>query len=165
LTWRRLGVLIDRLPPESATKTAIRDELGPTPQQQTGDDDGEWAGYGSYSNTDMHLGMVVDELRWIRYAVYHAQGGKPGKPHQYPRPGVAPSEKRLLSPAGRDFLTEMRLRRAAAHAAPAADAGVPQHIAAAQAKRLGPAERQWLRRQLTAPTPAPSPSPPPAMPD
>jgi hypothetical protein len=27
LTWRRLGVLIEHLPPESATKTALRDEL------------------------------------------------------------------------------------------------------------------------------------------
>lgn len=139
-------MLIDRLPPESATKTAIRDNLGPTPQQQ--DDDGEWDGYGSYSNTDMHLGMIVDELRWIRYAVYHAQGGKPGKPHQYPRPGVAPQARRRLSAAGRDFLSTMRARRAVRAPEPPQ---VPPHIAAARAKHLGPAERAWLYRQLHNP--------------
>lgn len=130
-------------------KTAIRDSLGPTPQGQPDDDeDGEWAGYGPYSNTDMHLGMIVDEIRWLRYAVYHAQGGKPARPAQYPRPGVAPSAKRRLSPAGRDFLTTMRLRRAAAASAVSDGPDMPAHIAAAPPKQLGPAERNWLRQQL-----------------
>ena len=103
----------------------------------------------------MHLGMVVDELRWLRYAVYHAQGGKPKKPHQYPRPGVAPTTKRRLTAAGREYLSAMRAQRQAGRpAAPAAY--VPPHIANARAKQLGPAERDWLRRQLRR-----KPNPPP----
>jgi hypothetical protein len=146
---------LDRLPVESAMKTAIRDSLGPTPPQQQDDDDGgEWAGYGPYSNTDMHLGMVVDELRWLRYAVYHAQGGKPGRPAQYPRPGVTPSVGQRLSHAGRDFLTAMRERRTASH--PADPVELPPHIAAAQPKKLGPAERAWLRQALGHPPAPPS---------
>jgi hypothetical protein len=155
LTWRRLALLIDRLPPESATKTAIRDAQGAVVLAQqaksgeTGDD-----GWGSYSNTDMHLASLIDEIRWLRYAVYHAQGGKPKRPQQYPRPGVMPDKARKLAPAAQDYLTDLRQRRDQRRAAEGltAVAGmqVPAHIAQAPHRRLGPAEREWITGQLAA---------------
>jgi hypothetical protein len=95
----------------------------------------------------MHLAVLIDEIRWLRYAVYHAQGGKPAKPAQYPRPGVIPAGARRISDAARDYLIELRTRLRPDQSPPQAPP-VPDHIASAAAKKLGPAERAWLTEQL-----------------
>jgi hypothetical protein len=160
LTWRRVAVLIDRLPPESALKTAIRDEVGAAElaaQAKRNEREGSGS-FGPYSNTDMHLSMIIDELRWLRYSIYHAQGGKPKRPSQYPRPGVAPAAgKRQVTDAGRAHLAQLRAERAAQRSG-RQPVPVPPHIAAAGHKKLGPAEKAWLTEQLanlrnTRPTP------------
>jgi hypothetical protein len=151
LTWRRVGVLIERLPPESALKTAIRDAQGAvTLARQAASEDGDSdTGFGPYSNTDMHIAALIDEIRWLRHAIYHAQGAKPKKPHQYPRPGVMPVKTRKISTAGRTHLAELRAERARRRATlQPADVAVPTHIADTQARKLGPAEKQWITDQL-----------------
>lgn len=100
----------------------------------------------------MHLAQLIDEMRWLRFAVYHAQGGKPKKPDQYPRPGVPLKRKKTLSSVQRDYLDEIRANRA-----PAPAPLIPPHIAQANAKKLGPAERAWLARQLAAMRATPPP--------
>lgn len=148
LTWRRLGVLIDGLPPESRTKTAIRDAHGAVAlAQQAKDSGGGDDGWGSYSNSDMHIAALIDEIRWLRHAVYHAQGAKPKRPKQYPRPGVMPERIRKLNPEAHAYLARLREQRAAKRPQPEQ---VPAHIADAAHRRLGPAEKQWLGEQLAA---------------
>jgi len=95
LTYRRLRVLVDGLPPESATKTAIRDTLSAADFKDAPEPDG----WGTWSNTDQMLASIYDELSRLRRDVYSAQGG--GKPeYQEPmrRPGVGlgPADKRAL---------------------------------------------------------------------
>lgn len=93
MTWRRLKVLVDGLPGESLTKTAVRDAL----------DDDELLdmakepprGHGPWSNTDLLLASAIDHLKWVIFAVYAAQGGKPKRPEPTPRPGVKRKQRRL----------------------------------------------------------------------
>lgn len=164
LTWRRLAVLIDRLPPESAVKTALRDAQGAMALAEAAKNGSAGAdGWGSYSNTDMHLGALIDEVRWLRHAIYHAQGAKPKRPGQYPRPGVMPPKTHKLSPAAQQYLADMRARRDDARAAAGratAAVPVPTHIAEAPHRRLGPAERQWITDQLAQLRSNRPPSPP-----
>lgn len=145
-------MLIDRLPSESATKTAIRDDIGAVELARQAAEDAEKPDLGDapirlgpYSQTDMLMAQLIDEIRWTRYAVYHAQGGKPHKPTQYPRPGVAPAGTKSLQPDQRDYLTAIKERR------PQRDMpAVPEHLAASKPKKLGPAERHWLLQQIAA---------------
>ena len=49
-------------------------------------------GHGPLSRHDMFLIDVADHLKWVEYAIYASQGGKPRKPEPTPRPGV-PSKR------------------------------------------------------------------------
>jgi hypothetical protein len=113
LTHRHLQSLVDGLPAESATKTAVRDN---TPAAQTRRLAAHTPqGHGPWSHTDLLLAHVIDELQWVIYAVYHAQGGKPKKPEPYPRPGVAAKNgTRQATPQGVAYLQRLRQRRGAA---------------------------------------------------
>ncbi len=66
LSWRRLGVLIANLPPESAT---VREIVG--------------AEYGSWTTTDFLLAGVIDVLNG---ANWQRGGGKGSRPKPLPRP-------------------------------------------------------------------------------
>jgi hypothetical protein len=66
LTWRRLGVLIGTLPPESAT---LREINGPE--------------YSAWQTTDYLLAAVVDVLQG---ANWQRGGGKGARPKPLPRP-------------------------------------------------------------------------------
>ena len=114
LTYRRLQVLIDHLPPESATKTAARDDLGEETLAKLAAREPD--GYGPWSYTDMRLAAVIDKLSWVVYAVYHSQGAKPTEPQQFPRPGVVRRRDSVLSPEGRAYLERLRARNHAAWA-------------------------------------------------
>jgi hypothetical protein len=112
LTWRRLGVLIEHLPPESATKTALRDEL----------DDGTLSrlasaprrGHGPWSHTELLLAAVKDAIERLIYVQYQRAGAKNVKaPEPMPRPGVG-GNVRAINPAAREYLERVRARNAAA---------------------------------------------------
>lgn len=90
-------MLIEHLPPESATKTAIRNSIPPEELEKAGEsrpDQAPWSG------TETLLAAVKDEVRLLRMALIAVNGGKPGEFTPTPRPGIPPksaqkSRKRL----------------------------------------------------------------------
>lgn len=92
MTWRLLGVLIRNLPPESATKTAMRNAMGGAEIEQASKradpSQGQW------SHLEMLIASQGDTLRWIAYILAAANGGKPKKPEPTPRPGVKAKGKK-----------------------------------------------------------------------
>jgi len=111
LTPRLLRALIDGLPPESATKTAVRDDLGEAELAELAEKD-QPSGHGPWSHTDLRIASLIDEVRWLRYAVYQSAGAKPKQPNPYPRPGVrSPDAGREITEAGRAYLEKLRTRR------------------------------------------------------
>jgi hypothetical protein len=86
LTWRRFLVLFEQLPPESATRTAIRNSI---PADQLAERRGD-STKASWSSTDMLLALLVDEVRnlqWM-YASSHSKGNIT-RPEPIPRPGTS----------------------------------------------------------------------------
>jgi len=112
LTWRRLGVLIAHLPPESATKTALRDELGDADVTRLA---GARQGHGPWSHTELLLAAVKDAIERLIYVQYQRAGVKGLKaPEPMPRPGVGRGNVRAINPAAREYLEQVRARNAAA---------------------------------------------------
>lgn len=113
LTFRRFRVLLDRLPPESMTHTAMRDEFTDEElREQAKNRRTQQRGHGPLSRQDMFLIDLVDQLKWVEYAVYRSQGGKPSKPEPTPRPGVPAKRKKNevapLNEAGLAHLQRLR---------------------------------------------------------
>jgi hypothetical protein len=97
LSWRRLGVLIKHLPPESATKTSIRNAT-PVEQLQAVVDDSETK-YGAWSQTDMLLAQLIDLVTWLQWAKTKAADTRPNEPPKpYPRPGVQRAAAPVVRP-------------------------------------------------------------------
>lgn len=112
MTFRRLRVLIDRLPQESASYTAMRDAHTDEELREQVKLRGEPQGHGPLSRHDLFLIDLADQLKWIEYAIYRSQGGKPHKPEPTPRPGVPGKKKKdsvqALNPAGLAHLQQLR---------------------------------------------------------
>lgn len=106
LTWRRLAVLVAALPPESATKTAIRDSM--TPEQLASLPTS--SGHGPWSNSELLLAAVVDRLSLL---LWQNSRSKSKQPPPIPRPGVEQTSGRRISDKGVTYLAERRARRAA----------------------------------------------------
>jgi len=108
-------LLIDHLPPESATKTAVRNRLTANElKEAAGRRD---AAEGSWSHVAMLLAEIIDELRASRHALIAGNGGKPGKMERYPRPGVSEGRrKRKTSAADLARLMQLRAEHAARQA-------------------------------------------------
>jgi len=75
-------------------------------------------GHGPLSRHDMFLLDLHDQLKWVEYAIYRSQGGKPRKPEPTPRPGVvaAGAKKQqsgvtALNEAGLNHLQRLRAQR------------------------------------------------------
>jgi hypothetical protein len=111
LTWRRLRVLIDALPGESATKTATRDELSDAELVELSK---QVKAHGAWSHSEYLLAQIADLLSWVIFAEYHSQGGKPKPPEPLSRPGVVGKKSRALSDEGREYLRKLRANRGAA---------------------------------------------------
>jgi len=101
LTWRRLAVLLDHLPAESALRTAVRDSMTSEElaAQPAGDGDGPW------SLTDHLLARVGDGIDWLIYA---KSDGKGEKPRPWPRPGTKSATVSAINPAARAYLENLR---------------------------------------------------------
>jgi hypothetical protein len=103
LSLRRLGVLIDHLPPESATRTALRDSM--TPEQVAAlparEGDGPW------SLADHLLARVGDGIDWL---VWAKSDQAAEKPRPFPRPGVKRDNVRAINPAADAYLANLRQR-------------------------------------------------------
>jgi hypothetical protein len=80
-----LNVLINHLPAESATKTAMRDAL--TDEELVSLPSGH--GHGKWSHTDMLLANLIDSVERL---IFMNTDGKGPLPEPYPRPGVLPAE-------------------------------------------------------------------------
>jgi hypothetical protein len=103
-------VLIEHLPPESATKTAIRNGVEPAQLEQASveyrPDLGQW------SALEMLLAQIRDELVLSRHVAIAATGAKPPEFQPMPRPGIPPKsaqkkgmtdeQRRALDPRLRD---------------------------------------------------------------
>jgi hypothetical protein len=96
MTWRRLRVLIENLPPESATWTALRNGL--TPEQlaeQAGKGEPE---KGRWSQQEQLLAAAVDAIRGVEWALWcvniEQKSKRPDPPEPMRRPGAKPAKKR-----------------------------------------------------------------------
>ncbi len=102
-------MLIDWLPTDSATKTAIRDSL-------TDDEIADLAGkdpvgHGRWSRADLRLAAVEDSVeRQTAMMIWLASDrtSKPRMPEPVRRPGIAAKRKPVLSDEGRAYLQYLR---------------------------------------------------------
>jgi hypothetical protein len=98
LSYRKLGVLVNHLPPESATITAIRASMTDEElEEQANAADPE---AGRWSSLEMLLAALYDEVRRFEhlYVSAHTKKGQAGKaPPPLPRPGVSRRPKRRQS--------------------------------------------------------------------
>ncbi|MBB1253168.1 hypothetical protein H3146_07260 [Streptomyces sp. OF3] len=90
MTWRRLRVLIQHLPPESHTMTALRNAMPAeelTEAQESGD-----ATKGRWSQAEQLLATIADRVAALEHITVLAhsdgKGRKPEPPKPIPRPGV-----------------------------------------------------------------------------
>jgi hypothetical protein len=88
MSLRRLRVLIEHLPPESATKTAIRAATPPEVMAQVSED--HRPDLAPWSGTEILLAGLKDEVRLLRLITTAAHGGNPGEFEPTPRPGIPP---------------------------------------------------------------------------
>lgn len=100
MTPRRLRVLIERLPPESATMTALRNGLSAEEYEKQArngkPEEGRW------SMAEQLLAGITDALRELQYILVVAnsdgKGRKPRRPEPIRRPGVTPKKSRQPMP-------------------------------------------------------------------
>lgn len=91
MTWRKVRVYIERLPPQSATMTAIRRDSPPSSaeREQRDPDAGRW------SQLEMLVAALIDEVRRSNFYLLRINGSKTVKaPQPVPRPGVKPEGPR-----------------------------------------------------------------------
>ncbi|MCX5158077.1 hypothetical protein OOK39_02015 [Streptomyces sp. NBC_00264] len=106
MTWRQLRVLIQHLPPESATMTALRNAMTPEEyeaQARKGrPEEGQW------SMTEQLLAGITDSLHQLEYILVvtngDGKGRKPKRPEPMRRPGVAPKQTGGLTDRGAETL-------------------------------------------------------------
>lgn len=88
------------LPPESATMTALRN-ANPSVVDEDGPDPAE----GRWSQIEILIASLVDEVRYLRHDYRTSHGDKRGKrPDPIRRPGAAAKSKSQLSDAQYDWL-------------------------------------------------------------
>lgn len=96
MSWRRLRVLIQHLPPESATWTALRNSLSPRElEEQAAKGEPE---KGRWSQQEQLLASVVDGIRrleWLLICINTDKKSKrPPAPEPLRRPGAGPRKTR-----------------------------------------------------------------------
>lgn len=109
MTTRRLRVLIQGLPSESLTMTAMRNAMTPEDfERQAEKGEPEKA---RWSQAELLLAGITDALRELQYITVMAnsdgKGRKPKRPEPIPRPGVAPAKRAAMSDTARNKLFEM----------------------------------------------------------
>lgn len=89
LSWRKLGVLIRHLPPESATATAQRNAADPEALARAAEHADPATG--RWSHMEMLLASLVDAVRQLIWTTAAVRGAKGKQPEPMARPGVQPS--------------------------------------------------------------------------
>lgn len=96
MSSRRLRVLIQNLPPESATMTALRNAL--TAEEYERQARGGKPEEGRWSMAEQLLAGISDGIRELQYVLVVAnssgKGRKPRRPEPIRRPGVTPKQER-----------------------------------------------------------------------
>jgi hypothetical protein len=114
MSWRRLRVLVQHLPPESATWTALRNAM-PEEELAKQADKGE-PEKGRWSQLEQLMAANIDVSRRIEHVLIcaNSKGRRPEAPKPVRRPGARPPRpKSQLSEAGANFLFELTRDRAA----------------------------------------------------
>ena len=111
LSWRRLDVLVQHLPPESALKTALRDAMDEADFDRVVAEPRK--GHGPWSNSDMLLASVYDAVQRLTHVQLMRAQVKASAPEPLPRPGVR-SNVRAINPAAAAYLAALRENRGAA---------------------------------------------------
>lgn len=95
MSWRRLRVLIEHLPPESATWTALRNSLSPrqlAEQATQGEPE-----KGRWSQQEQLLASAVDAIRRVEWVLLcsniEKKSQRPDAPDPMRRPGAGPRKK------------------------------------------------------------------------
>ncbi|SET48153.1 hypothetical protein [Nonomuraea wenchangensis] len=91
-------MLIRGLPPESATKTALRNQMGDSELSQASKSADP--SQGQWSQAEMLLASLIDSVRWLVHVTVIANGGKGRSkpPDPVPRPGVKPKGGKSRKP-------------------------------------------------------------------
>ena len=109
MTWRQLRVLIQNLPGESATMTALRNAL--TDEELAAQADKGEPEKGRWSQSEQLLATAVDALRRVEYVLRCANSEKkdhPDPPEPLRRPGAGPkATKKRLSEARAQTLLQL----------------------------------------------------------
>lgn len=116
MSWRRLRVLIQQLPPESATWTALRNAMSDeelAEQAEKGEPE-----KGRWSQLEQLTAAVLDATRRVEYVLICANSDskrkRPDPPEPTPRPGGKPLRpKTTLTDASASFLFNLTRDRAA----------------------------------------------------
>jgi hypothetical protein len=104
MSLRRLRILIEHLPPESHTKTAMRRAAPPADMAQATED--ARPDLAPWSGAEMLLAALLDAVRLNTSVAIAAAGGKPGEFTPTPRPGIPPKN----ASTGRKSLTDEQRR-------------------------------------------------------
>lgn len=108
LSYRRLWVLVTKLPQESATQTELRDAAPPVVVEANAE-----TKFGPWSVINYQLAQVLDALHRLEY-VEAVTGGiepKPDPPKPTPRPGAS-NVRQLRTPEEVAYLQALRARGA-----------------------------------------------------
>lgn len=110
MTWRQVRVLVQNLPPESATMTALRNDM--TVEEYEQQARGGEPEKGRWSMAEQLLAGITDSLHQLEYILVVAnsdgKGRKPKRPEPMRRPGVGGGKKREeLSERGAAVLFEL----------------------------------------------------------
>jgi hypothetical protein len=85
LTWRRLLVLVEQLPPESAVMTAIRNMI-PEDELHASESHPEFA---AWSNLENLIALLIDEVRNFSWSFIQSRSeAKVPRPDPVRRPGI-----------------------------------------------------------------------------
>jgi hypothetical protein len=110
MSWRRLRVLIQHLPPESATWTALRNSMSEEELAEQAEkaepEKGRW------SQAEQLLATIADRIALLQYAYVSAhiesKAKLPARPEPVRRPGAkAPRPKPQMSEGAAEFLYQL----------------------------------------------------------
>jgi len=94
LGWRKLLVLVDKLPPESAVNTAIRMQVSEDEMVRAKPDPAR----APWSTVEMLLALLIDEMRNLSWMYATAKTGKAlPRPEPVQRPGLRRRSGRVIS--------------------------------------------------------------------
>lgn len=102
MSWRRLRVVLDHLPPESAYLTSVREAMTPEDWQRL--DEEPRTTHGPWSQADY---LLADLRDWVARLAWMQSDGKTPAPPPYPRPGVDLSNVRGITADVEAYLREV----------------------------------------------------------